>query len=152
MRNLLYSGLLGFAAVLALSVSAQAGTFGLFIHHKCCKCCDGCSVCIRPYNAFTPVVSGTLIADGCFPFSSGFNNFGCGGAGCNGLCAIGETCASAPIESNDMAALQYQYMMYQQQMAAQYMMYQQPVAQPAMPYGSAVQPTGYIPAYNQLGR
>ena len=50
----------GATAALALAATPSlAGTFGLFY---CRGHCDKCAFCIRPYNAFTPVVCGT--ADG----------------------------------------------------------------------------------------
>jgi hypothetical protein len=148
MKKLLYTGLLGFAALTLMSAPVQAHTFGLFIHHRCCRCCDKCSVCIRPYNAFTPVISGNLVADGCFPFSGAGGNGGPGA--CAPLCAVGETCAAATPESSaEMAAAQYQYLMYQQQMAAQYQ--QQMTVPPTTPYGP-IQSTGYVPGYNYFGR
>ncbi len=80
------------AAILALSLtglsapSASAGAFGLFPHGCCCNC--GCSVCIRQYNAFSPVCSGCLFCDGCFPFGTpGFG--GCGPGGCGGYGPVG---------------------------------------------------------------
>jgi hypothetical protein len=131
-----------------VSIPVRAGTFGLCIHRKCHGCCGGCSVCIRPYNAFTPVVSGCLIADGCMPFSGGGAN---GANGCAPLCAIGETCAALTPDAAETAAAQYQYLMYQQQMAAQYTMDQQQMTAPqAMPY-APIQATGYAPAYNYSG-
>lgn len=149
MNKLLRAGLLGLAVLTVVSVPVQARTFGLCIRHKCRSCCDGCSVCIRPYNAFTPVVSGTLIADGCFPFSGGFAP---GGApGWAPPCAIGDPCAALTPDSAEMAAAQYQYLMYQQQLAAQNSMYQQHMtAQQPMPY-APVRATGYAPAYNYYG-
>jgi hypothetical protein len=71
-------------ALLALSVLTLAaapsfawGTFGLFPH--CGHCCNKCNFCVRPYNAFSPVCSGTICCDGCFPFGGGYP----GGGGCS---------------------------------------------------------------------
>jgi hypothetical protein len=69
-------------ALLSLSLtgpavpSASAGAFGLFPSCGCCGC--GCSVCIRQYNAFSPVCCGTMFCDGCMPFGN------CGAGGCGG--------------------------------------------------------------------
>src|SRR5262245_22427931 len=42
MKNLLCAGLLGFAALAIVSGPVHAGTFGLIVHRKCGKCCNGC--------------------------------------------------------------------------------------------------------------
>lgn len=78
-------------ALLALAVSgfaaseSFAGTFGLF--YRCCGCCGcGAKFCVRQYNAFSPVCSGTVYCDGCFPFGSGcgYGAYGAGGCGYGG--------------------------------------------------------------------
>lgn len=77
------------AALLALAVSGLSavpsfawGTFGLIPHGCCCGCCCSCNVCIRPYNAFSPVCCGSLCCDGCMPFSGGACGNGCGIPAC----------------------------------------------------------------------
>jgi hypothetical protein len=85
------------AALFALGISAlsaphaRAGAFGLFYHSCCWGCCGGCNVCLRPYNAFTPVVSGNLCCDGCVPFCpTGAYAGGAGGPfGVGPLCSPG---------------------------------------------------------------
>ncbi len=58
-------GILGVAALLVSSTSAQAWPF-----HHCCGCRHHCCemhICCRPYNAFTPICCGNLFCDGCCP-------------------------------------------------------------------------------------
>ena len=91
-------------AVLALAVcgftapTASAKTFGLFTCGRCCgKCCGGCksctTICVRQYNAFTPVCCGNICMTGCcMPFGGpmgggqdygqGCGPMGCGPMGC----------------------------------------------------------------------
>ena len=66
MNKLLLSALLGLATVALTPALSQAGTFGLFYCGHCC--CSKCNFCVRPYNAFTPVVCGCLCCDGVLPF------------------------------------------------------------------------------------
>lgn len=62
------------AAMAIVSVEAiQAGSFGLFT----CKSCNSCNFVVRPYNAFSPVCSGTIFCDGAMPISSNGMNGGC---------------------------------------------------------------------------
>ncbi len=75
MKNLLLSAILGLAAVAVTPALSQAGTFGLFTGCGCC--CNSCTFCVRPYNAFTPVCSGNITCMGCMPFA-------CPGYGCPG--------------------------------------------------------------------
>ena len=78
MKKLLFSSILGLAALGLSAAPSQAWTFGLIPHHcwpcSCFGCgCDKCcgTVCIRPYNAFSPVASGSMCFDGCNPFCCG---------------------------------------------------------------------------------
>jgi len=105
MKKLLFAALLSLAGV-GLG-NGQAKAWWPFHHH----CCAGsASICVRPYNAFSPSVFGTVTADGCFPLS--FGNHGTipppppwlgqppwmnGGAGC-GMdgAACGGTCLTGP--------------------------------------------------------
>jgi hypothetical protein len=73
MKKLLVSWILGLAALGMWATPSHAfhHTFGLFVHHGCCGHCCGCccsTICVRPYNAFSPVCCGTLCCDGCNPF------------------------------------------------------------------------------------
>lgn len=84
-------------AVMALVVSGFATaqsfagcTFGLFYNH--CGCCGcGAKFCVRQYNAFSPVCSGTVFCDGCTPFGPGCGGGGYGGYGpcAGGMCPSG---------------------------------------------------------------
>lgn len=68
MKRLLLVAILGLAALFQLPGRVSAsGAFGLFTCGGCCKKC-GCEVCIRPYNAFSPVLCGSICVDNCFPF------------------------------------------------------------------------------------
>jgi hypothetical protein len=72
------------SAILALVVSGVMTSqsfgwgccFGLIPHRGCSGCCGcGATFCVRQYNAFSPVCSGTVFCDGCCPFGA------CGGYG-----------------------------------------------------------------------
>jgi hypothetical protein len=84
------------SAVLALVVSAGMAAqsfasgccFGLF--PKCCGCCGcGAKFCVRQYNAFSPVCSGTVFCDGCCPFGPCGGYGGYGGPCAGGMCGAG---------------------------------------------------------------
>jgi hypothetical protein len=69
MKRLLFVAALGLAVLLQIpGRSSASGAFGLFTCGGCCKKC-GCEVCIRPYNAFSPVLCGSICVDNCFPLS-----------------------------------------------------------------------------------
>jgi hypothetical protein len=55
MKRLLSLAMLATAALASSATPSFAGTFGLFYCGRWCNCCD---VCIRPYNAFSPVCCG----------------------------------------------------------------------------------------------
>lgn len=84
MKKLLYTSILGLAALALGAAPSQARTFGLIPHHcwpcrcfgRCGACCG--TICIRPYNAFSPVASGSMCFDGCNPFCGGGPGY-CGG-------------------------------------------------------------------------
>jgi hypothetical protein len=101
MKKILSAALLALGISALSAQSASAGAFGLFYHNCCWGCCGGCNVCLRPYNAFTPVVSGNLCCDGCVPFCPTGAYAGgacgpvgagplCGGACDGGACGLGE--------------------------------------------------------------
>lgn len=84
------------STALALVVSAFATApsfagccFGLLHGH--CGCCGcGAKFCVRQYNAFSPVCSGTVFCDGCCPFGAcGGGYGGYGGFGAPGMCGPG---------------------------------------------------------------
>ncbi len=64
MKRLFPLALLAAAALAASAQTSFAGTFGLFYCGRWCNCCN---VCIRPYNAFTPVCGGMgeIMGGGC---------------------------------------------------------------------------------------
>jgi len=87
------------AALLSLGAlgltSGQASAF--FWKHCCNKCC---TICVKPYNAFSPVAFGSVCFDGCNPIQSCPPYFGgpscCPApAGCDG-CAPGHLPPSNP--------------------------------------------------------
>jgi hypothetical protein len=62
---------LGILSLGALGMAAQDSAAGLF-HRWCCGHHCGhhsLKICVRPYNAFTPICSGTLNCVGCNPFT-----------------------------------------------------------------------------------
>jgi hypothetical protein len=90
MKNLLPSAVLALAVSGFVTASSFAGcTFGLCYSKGCCGC--GAKFCVRQYNAFSPVCSGTVFCDGCCPFGSGCGPGGYGGGygGPGGPCAGG---------------------------------------------------------------
>jgi hypothetical protein len=65
MRKLLFAALLSLAGV---GLSTGQASAWLFCHH----CCSGsATLCVKPYNAFSPSCFGTIACDGCFPVSFG---------------------------------------------------------------------------------
>src|SRR5215212_5242601 len=70
MKRLILSAILGVAALGLSAGTVQAGPCGFFGCRKCCGC--GATFCVRQYNAFSPVCSGTLYCDGINPMG------GCG--------------------------------------------------------------------------
>jgi hypothetical protein len=65
MRKLLFAAILSLAGVGLTAERASAWFFLDWFH--CHNCCKGATLCIKPYNAFTPSVFGSIVADGCFP-------------------------------------------------------------------------------------
>src|SRR5262249_55929278 len=126
MNKMLLGGLLGLASLALASAPARAGAFGCCTSsaYGCCfgkcfrRCCNPCGcccasvLCIRQYNAFTPVCCGSLYCDGCTPFGApcGGGGYGCGPArlapGCPTICGDATpTCAApAPVPQQQMAA------------------------------------------------
>jgi len=51
-----------------VALSAAPASAGWLCHHCCHNQCSMTVIC-RPYNAFTPACSGSLVCDGCCPFS-----------------------------------------------------------------------------------
>ncbi len=87
MKKLFALAFMSVAAVSSITPAASAWwpCFPMFDCCKSSKCCT--TICLRQYNAFTPVCSGTLNCDGCCPLNltsgclqSGPACFGIGGA------------------------------------------------------------------------
>lgn len=104
MKKLLPSAVLAVVVSGVLAAQSFAGCcFGLFYRHcGCCSC--GATFCVRQYNAFSPVCSGTVFCDGCCPFGA-CGAGGCGAGGCGvmpysgvlpGACADGAGFGSLP--------------------------------------------------------
>jgi hypothetical protein len=70
MKKLLFLGLLSVAVLSSFATESQAW-FDCCRCRRCCRCST--KLCITPYNAFSPVMCGNIVANGCMPF-----NF-CGG-------------------------------------------------------------------------
>ena len=91
MKRILLGTLIALSS-LTTAVPVEAGrTFGLFVGLG--RCHNHCDFCIRQYNAFTPVCSGSLTCDGCVPFANcmpGFGYSSCGPGMCGpGMCGPG---------------------------------------------------------------
>lgn len=90
MKKLLALGLLSVAA-LGFATAPASAWWPCFPLKGCCKnkCCS--TICIRQYNAFTPVCCGSLCCDGCCPMTFGGCNFGGGNNCCmpNQSCCVG---------------------------------------------------------------
>lgn len=87
MKKLLPSAALALVVSAFVSATSFAGhTFGLFYHHGCCNC--GAKFCVRQYNAFSPVCSGTVFCDGCCPFGPSGCGYGGNGGCANGACGV----------------------------------------------------------------
>ncbi len=92
MKKLLPSVVLALVVSGAMTAPSFAGCcFGLLGANKCGCCGCGAKFCVRQYNAFSPVCSGTVFCDGCCPFGAcgggygGYGGFGggmCGPGGC----------------------------------------------------------------------
>jgi hypothetical protein len=143
-RTLLYAAL-GLASLVMATPPVSAKAFGLFTCGMCC-CKSKCCVCVRPYNAFSPVMHGCLTLDGCFPFQ------GCCGAGCGPACgpcptlpfggmpACGDgCCAAAPVSPGAGTAVA-------QLPPASQVAQSAVAARPMLPYGY-IQPVAYYPPY-----
>jgi hypothetical protein len=66
MKKLLFLGLLSAAALGAFAPESQAWCLGCWRDRHCCSRYST-RLCIRPYNAFSPVAYGNIVADGCMP-------------------------------------------------------------------------------------
>ncbi|HTU93772.1 MAG TPA: hypothetical protein VMF69_27075 [Gemmataceae bacterium] len=92
MKKLLPTAVLTLVVSGLVTAQSYAGCcFGLF--PKCCGCCGcGAKFCVRQYNAFSPVCSGTVFCDGCCPFGAcggGYGGYGGFGGCAGGMCGPG---------------------------------------------------------------
>jgi len=92
MKNLFSSAVLALVVSGFVTAESFAGCcFGLcYKHCGCCGC--GAKFCVRQYNAFSPVCSGTVFCDGCCPFGPGcgYGGYGYGPGPCaGGMCPAG---------------------------------------------------------------
>jgi hypothetical protein len=95
MKKLLLFGVLG---VTALALTAQnAFAWGWLKNHCCCGGRCNTTLTIKPYNAFSPVAYGSIVADGCMPVNIYGGQLPCqpscfngGASGCcaNGMCTV----------------------------------------------------------------
>jgi hypothetical protein len=102
MKKMLLAVLLSLAGV---GLSNGKASAWLLCHH-CCKHCA--TICVRPYNAFTPSAFGTICADGCCPMQFGqcpppppWMMPPCGGCGVDGSCG---TCTTVAPHGTAVAA------------------------------------------------
>jgi hypothetical protein len=98
MKKLLFAALLSLAGVGLSTGQASAWLF----HHHCCKNCA--SICVKPYNAFSPSVFGSICADGCFPISASHGPAAppwAGGPACCG--PVDGGCGTAPATTSPPA-------------------------------------------------
>ena len=108
MKKLMFAALLSLAGV---GLNADQAKVWLFCHH-CCRSCA--TICVKPYNAFSPSVFGSICADGCCPVQFGNHGPcgppppwygapccaapGCGGPGCAGMPGCGDGgCMAGPL-------------------------------------------------------
>jgi hypothetical protein len=150
--------ILGIVGLVGLNTFAQEAQAWGWLRDKCCCSKFTTTLCIKPYNAFSPVAYGTIVGDGCMPvnvfggyagqqpssFAPGCCSSGCCGGGC--LPAPGGV-MSGPIQmlpGQPMPSMQFAPPAPGpiQQSSQMFMV-------PAAGYGySGIQPVGYQPAVN----
>jgi hypothetical protein len=97
MKKLLFLGFLSLAGLVADAAAAKAW-FDCCCRHHCCK--YSTVLCIRPYNAFSPVAYGNIIADGCMPVNVFGGQLPCNNGGMpscfnGGGCCAGPSCCTS---------------------------------------------------------
>ncbi len=108
MKKLLAIGVFTLASLwLTPGTSSAGGTFGLFTQASCwpwsclatCGCNKCCAtICVKPYNAFSPTCSGTIYCDGFCPLNNRCGGFGIGtGGGYGTLPEAGPGCEGTPV-------------------------------------------------------
>ena len=147
-------GALTLIATFAAVTPAQAGrTFGLFVGCHLFRCNSCCEFCVRPYNAFSPVCSGSITCDGVMPFASGMPGLNYSGYGSG--CCQGGMCGPAGFDGGSYADMSqgagYPALAapMQPQMPASTPVLMPPGTGAARPNyaGYGVQPVGYYPNY-----
>jgi hypothetical protein len=154
MKKMLLAVLLSLAGV-----GLSNGKASAWLCHHCCNHCA--TICVRPYNAFTPSAFGTICADGCCPLQFGHCPppppwmmpppwaGGCGPDGACGTCAVGAphggTAITGPAPGAPATLPPGATVPVMQSPAP----VQLPVAPTtgAVGYPTGVQPTGYHPGY-----
>ena len=102
MKKLLAAALLSFVALATTTTSAHADLCCCLKKIFCCHHCCESTVCLKPYNAFSPICVGD-----CYPRAGG--NGSCGGYG--GGCASGECgMPASPYMGQDMSNYGYREM------------------------------------------
>ncbi len=71
---------LAFMSLAAVSWTPSTASAWWPCFPACCKSCCTTTICLRQYNAFTPVCSGTLSCDGCCPVNLTSGNLASGPA------------------------------------------------------------------------
>ena len=109
MKKLLSIGVLALASLwLTPGTSSAGGTFGLFTQASCwpfgclagCGCHKCCTtICVKPYNAFSPTCSGTMYCDGFCPIGAQGAGFGIAPSGGYGTLPPAGSCGDgAPVD------------------------------------------------------
>jgi hypothetical protein len=106
MKKMLFVVLVSLAGV---GLTTERASAWLLCHH-CCKSCA--TICVRPYNAFSPSAFGTICADGCCPLQfgqcapppgmGGPPPWACGGPDCGMDGSCGSCAAGAPVGAPTM--------------------------------------------------
>jgi hypothetical protein len=100
MKRLLVLSLLTIGAVGLTAAGADAWFKGCCRPRCCHRCCT--TLCIKPYNAFSPVAYGNIVADGCMPVNIYGGQLPCGpsvfNGGYGGGCAGGSCFSSGCCE------------------------------------------------------
>jgi hypothetical protein len=114
MKKLLFVAALALTGLAVPTGTANAGrTFGLFVGCHCCNHCCGGMICLRQYNAFSPVACGSMVFQGCVTVPPGGPGFGYGGdcadGSCGAGCAISQLPGTVPGTFVSTPAMEYAY-------------------------------------------
>lgn len=156
MKKMLFVVLVSLAGV---GLTTERASAWLLCHH-CCRSCA--TICVRPYNAFSPSAFGTICADGCCPLqfgqcaAPGWAGGAPGGAGCCGPMMDGASCGSCAAGTlpgtPTMVTVPGQPMMLPPGGTVPTMQAPTPAPMPPGPtgymgYPTGVQTAGYYPGY-----